>query len=137
MGHLVRMTEKIEVGPNQQNLEEICDLILNLSKGIRYVEIAMRNKTFTKSRSGLENILTQEETKNSIIDALDRWETRKKLAHKLGPPVYALAEYRNVKRITFPLSDKGLMLVTMDPEGFHEVIIKEIIEIKDMVDWNL
>ena len=41
-------------------------------------------------------------------------KTQKNLAHKLGKPVYAFAEYKNVKRSTSPLSDKGLILVTMD-----------------------
>ena len=131
------MREKIEVGPKQQNLEEICDLILNLNRGIRYVEIAVRDKTFTRIRPGIANILTPEETEKSIDDSLDRWKTRMKLAPKLGEPVYALAEYKKVKRVTIPIDHNGLILVTMDSEGFHEVIIKEIIKIKEMVNWNL
>ena len=131
------MTEKIEVGPKKENLEEICDLILNLSRGIRFVEIAVRGKTYSKIRSGVTSLLTPEETEKSIEDSLDRWETRMQLATKLGDPVYALAEYKKVKRITIPLHPKGIILVTMDSEGFHEVIIKEIIEIVEMVNWNL
>lgn len=133
----IELREKIQVGPNHENLEEICDLILNLNKGIRFVQIAVGDKTFTKIRHGVTSILTPEETARSIKESLYRWETRKNLSHKLGEPLYAMAEYAKIKRVTVPIPHNGIILVTMDSEGFHEVIIKEIIEIKDMVNWNL
>jgi hypothetical protein len=82
-------------------------------------------------REGLQNLLTPEETKESISDAITRWETRKKLSGKLGDPLYAMAIYKKVKRITLPINQKGLILVSMDPSGYHEVIIDEIVELKD------
>ena len=130
------MPEKIEVGPKLENLEEISDLILSLNHGIRYVEIAVRDKSHTKTRQGITNFLTPDETKKSIEDSLERWKTRRRLAPKLGEPVYAMAEYKKVKRITIPINPSGIVLVTMDSEGFHEVIIKEIIEIVGMIDWK-
>ena len=129
--------EKIKAGPNKQNLDEICDIILKLDRKIRFVEIAVKDKTFTKWRRGLVGNLTPKETEYSINDSLARWATRRKLAHKLGNPVYAMAEYENVKRITIPIEHDGIILVTMDSIGFHEVIIKEIVEIKEMINWNL
>ena len=121
----------------QSNLEEICDKILNLNPKIRFVEIVYKDKTHMKTRSGLDIFLTTKETEESIDGALTRWETRKKLADKLGEPVYAMAEYKKVKRITIPISDDGLLLVSMDTTGFHEVVLKEIIDIKEHVQWNL
>ena len=108
-----------------------------MDQKIRFVEIAVKGKTFTKIRPGLASNLTPAEIEESIVDSLARWKTRKKLSHKLGEPVYAIAEYKNVKRITIPVNHDGLILVTLDPTGFHEVIIKEIIEIKEMINWNL
>ena len=90
-----------------------------------------------KTRSGIDIFLTTEETEKSIDDALTRWATRKKLADKLGEPVYAMAEYKKLKRITIPINDDGLILVSMDPTGFHEVLLKEIIDIKEKLQWNL
>lgn len=129
--------EKIEAGPIGQNLEEISDMILNLDKKIRFVEIVVNDKKILKIRQGVENYLTSEETENSILDSLKRWETRRKLSHKLGEPVFAMAEYKKVKRLTFPIHSDGIILVTLDPEGFHEIIIKEIIEIIEMVNWKV
>jgi hypothetical protein len=129
--------EKIEARPKQKNLEEICDIILNMDQKIRFVQIAVRDKTFTKINPELASTLTPEETEEYIDDSLLRWETRKKLAPKLGEPIYGMVEYKNGKRITIPVKYGGLIGVTLDPAGFHEVIIKKIIEIKDMINRNL
>ena len=129
--------EKIEAMPKQKNLEEICNIILNMDQKIRFVQIAVRNKTFTKINSELASNLTPKETEEYIDDSLLRWETRKKLAPKLGEPIYGMVEYKDGKRITIPVKYGGLIGVSLDPSGFHEVIIKKIIEIKDLINRNL
>jgi hypothetical protein len=129
--------EKIEARSKQKNLEEICDIILNMDQKIRFVQIAVRDKTFTKINPELASTLTPEETEEYIDDSLLRWETRKKLAPKLGEPIYGIVEYKNGKRITIPVKYGGLIGITLDPAGFHEVIIKKISEIKDMINRNL
>jgi len=95
--------EKTEAGSKQKNLEEICDIILNMDQKIRFVQISVREKTFTKINPGLASNLTPEETEEYIDDSLLRWESRKKLAPKLGEPIYGLVEYKNGKRITIPV----------------------------------
>ena len=112
-------------------------MILKMDKKVRFVEIAIKDKTFTKWCSGLVGNLSPKETEESIEDSLTRWATRRKLAHKLGDPVYAMAEYEKVKRITIPINQDGIILVTLDVTGFHEIIIKEILEIKGMISWDL
>ena len=121
----------------QKVLEEVCDKILTMDRKIRFVEIIFKNKKYSKTRKGLKSILTSPETEVSIADSLLRWETRKKLAHKLGQPLYAFAEYEKVKRLTIPINHEGLILVSLDSFGFHEVILKEIIEIKEGISWDL
>lgn len=119
-----------------KDLEEVCRTILNLNEQVRFVEIIYKDNTFRKKRPDLQTLLSPEETEESIDDAIARWEFRKKLAHKLGDPLYAMTEYEKTTRVTIPMNHNGLILVSMDPEGFHEEIIKEIIELKDMIDWN-
>lgn len=108
-----------------------CNEIFKIDKKIRYVGIIDESRTYQKMREGLQCLLTTEETRESMNDAILRWETRKKLSKKTGEPTYAMAVYEKVKRITIPLDHNGLILVSMDPSGYHEVIIKEIIHIKN------
>ena len=111
--------------------EKFCNEVFKLDKNIRYIGIFDRNFSVIRMREGLKNLLTEEETRNSLVDTLSRWKTRKGLEKKLGKALYAMAEYEKVKRITIPLNDQGLILVSMDPSVFHEIITKEIIEIRD------
>lgn len=116
------------------DLERICEKILNIDQKIRFVEIAINDKIFRKLRPGLKSNLTPEEIESSIDDSLARWTTRNKLSNKIGMPLYALAEYEKVKRITVPVIDGGIMLVTLDSTASHDGIIKKIIEIKEMIN---
>jgi len=109
--------------------EQLGNQILNFDKTIRFVEIYHKGKKYRKLRKGVESYLNQEETEQSINDAILRWKTRVNLSSKLGEPIYAMAEYKKIKRITIPFPKDGLILVSLEPDGFHEIIIKELIEI--------
>ena len=124
-------------GMQQEELEEICSKILNVDSKIRFVEITLNGMNTAKTRQGLERFLDFSETKKSIDDSIARWETRKKLAPKLGDPLYAFAEYGKVKRITIPINNNGLILVSMDSAAYHELIIREIMEIKAQMNFNI
>ncbi len=109
--------------------EQLGNQILNLDKTIRFVEIYHKGRKYSKLRKDVKSFLTLEETEQSINDAILRWKTRVNLSSKLGEPVYAMAEYKKLKRVTIPFTKDGLILVSLEPDGFHEIIIKEIIEI--------
>lgn len=111
--------------------EKFCNEVFKLDKNIRFVGIFDGHFTLTKMRDGIQSYLTPEETKNSLIDTYSRWRTRQGLSKKLGSPLYAMAEYGKVKRITIPLNDNGLILVSTETACYHEIITKEIIAIRD------
>ena len=111
--------------------EKFCNEVFNLDIGIRFVGVFDGHFSLVKLRDGLQSLLTPEETKNSLIDTYSRWKTRQGLSKKLGKPLYAMAEYEKVKRITIPLNDDGLILVSTEPSTYHEIITKEILGIRD------
>ena len=111
--------------------EKFFDKILKFDRHIRYVGIGSKDEYHGKVRKNIENLLTPEESEQSIKDAFLRWKTRVKWTPKLGIPRYAMTEYEKVKRITFPLNNEQLVLITMDPAGYDEIIIKELIETVD------
>jgi len=49
-----------------------------------------------------------------------------------------MAEYEKVKRITIPINDDGLILVSAEPSVNHETITKEILSIRDkyQLEWS-
>ena len=111
--------------------EKFCDEVLKLDKKIRFVGIFDGHYRLIKMRKGLQSLLSDQETENSIIDNFSRWRTRQGLSKKLGKPLYAMAEYEKVKRFTIPINDDGLILVSAEPSISHEIITKEILGIRD------
>jgi hypothetical protein len=55
---------------------------------------------FSQHREGMKNLLSPEESKKSLVLAINAWKIRNGLASKIGKGKYALAEYEKIKRIT-------------------------------------
>jgi hypothetical protein len=80
-------------------------------------------------REGVKNLLTPEETKRSNLQALARWGLRNVLAAKIGKGKYAMAEYEKIKRITVPLANGHLLLITTEVEADHRIIINNVLKL--------
>jgi len=115
----------------QVDYEKFCDEIFKLDRKIRYIGIFRNNDTFFKMRDGVKNLLTPNQTIWSLKDIHSRWKTRESLSSKLGRQLYAMAEYEKIKRITIPIDEESFILLTTEPDLYHEIITKEILDIRD------
>jgi len=111
--------------------KKFCLEVFKLDKKIRYVGIFYKNFSVVEMREGLQNLLSSEETRKSLEDTNTRWKIRESLKNKLGKPLYAMAEYEKVKRITIPIGNEGIILISIEPSLYHEIITKEILQIRD------
>ena len=104
--------------------------IININPRIRLVTICDSNGRvmYSEHREGVKNLLTPEESKESLELALNSWKTRTKLASKIGKGKYVLAEYEKIKRITMPLGDDDhhLLYITTEVQADHSNIIHRI-----------
>ena len=102
--------------------------IMNIDQKIRLVTICDINGKVMSSdhRQGVKNLLSPEESKESLELAANSWKIRSKLTSKIGKGKYVLAEYEKIKRITMPLGDNHLLYVTTEPEADHSNIINRI-----------
>lgn len=110
---------------------KLCKDILNLDPKVRYAGVCDETGT-TKhggQREGVKNLLTSEETKKSNMQALARWGLRNALVPKIGKGKYSMAEYEKLKRITFPLEESELLLVTTEVDANHKKIINNILDL--------
>jgi hypothetical protein len=112
------------------NPVEVCDSILKINPKIRYVGIYYQGTYFSRPREGLKSLLEESEVKNSAIGAVKRWETRLALAKKLGNAIYSMTKYEKVNRITFPIGDDGLILVSTEKDLDPNFISDKILDIR-------
>lgn len=110
---------------------KLCKDILNLDPKIRFAGVCDESGEikYGGQREGIKNLLSSDETKRSNLQALARWGLRNSLASKIGKGRYAMAEYEKIKRITVPLENYHLLLVTTELETDHGKIIDNILKL--------
>jgi hypothetical protein len=111
--------------------DEICEVLLRIDPSIRYVGILDGEKITFRKRTGIYSLLNTSENIKSATHALMRWQSRRVFAAKFGMPLYAMAEYKLVKRITMQLKGNTLLLVSTDKDAPHDKIIKKLLKIKE------
>jgi hypothetical protein len=115
--------------------------IISIDPHIRLVTIcdSTGKVMYSEHRPGVTNLLTTDESKESLELAINSWKKRIKLAPQIGKGKYVLAEYEKIKRITIPLDgsesteDGGgyyLLYITTEIGADHSNIIKSIGQIK-------
>ncbi len=98
------------------NYKMLLNTIMNSDKNIRFslVSDMYGNIVNSKHRDGESNFLSEDETKHSLVNSAESWRTRKDHSEKIGKGKYAFVEYEKICRITMPLDDERLLLVTTD-----------------------
>ena len=111
--------------------DSLCKHILNVDPKVRFAGICDDSGEikYGGQREGIKNLLSPEETKRSNLQALARWGLRNALAAKTGKGKYAMAEYEKIKRITVPLENDHLLLVTTEVEADHGRIINNVLKL--------
>jgi len=109
----------------------LCKSILVLDSKIRFAGICDESGEIKHGgqKEGVENILSNEETRKSNLQALARCGLMNSLSSKIGRGKYAMAEYEKIKRITIPLDDDHLLLITTEIEADHAQIISNALKL--------
>jgi len=105
--------------------------VLKVDPSIRYAAIQNNaGRIITGGfRENITPILNDEELQMMHHYASQRWQTRKNIEHKLGSAKYAMAEYDKIKRISFPIDEKHLLMVTTELNTDHTNVISKILEL--------
>ena len=121
---------------SHSDCENFFDEVLKLDENIRYVAI-YDGQYHAKFRDGVQGYFKEEEIKSSLSEAQKRWAFRKNLSFKIGAPKFAMAEYAKVNRITFPLGNEAVILVTTELGIDISKLVDKIIEIRNPLNNDL
>ncbi len=112
---------------------KLCSMVMEANKYARYAAVCDRDGEvlWNSRRNNVEHLLTEEETNESLKRAVASWHSREHLAEKLGDGRYAIVGYDNLTRITVPLKNDHLLLVTV--EGKKPQYLGDIVNIVDYV----
>src|ERR1051325_4663183 len=96
--------------------KRIHNYIMNFDPNIRLVTICDINGKimYSSYRQGVKNLLTPEESRRSLEQAVNAWKIGSEAAPKVGMAKYVLAEYEKIKCIIMPLGGSHLLYITTE-----------------------
>jgi hypothetical protein len=111
--------------------DNLCKAVIDIDSKIRFAGICDESGEikYGGQKEGVKNFLTNEETRKSNLQALEGWGLRKSLSPKTGRGKYAMTEYEKIKRITIPLDDEHLLLITTEVGADHVQIISNVLKL--------
>ena len=112
---------------NNVDYGKFFDRVMELDPTIRLVAI-YDGRFRAKSRDGMQRNLEDDEIKSSMVEAQNRWIYRKKMSSKIGEPKFAMAQYGKVNRITMPLDDSGVILLTTELDADINGLTDKVLE---------
>jgi len=123
------MDPKIFNKNSSENMQLECKEILSLDNSIRFVGMCSKEGKLlnVKYRDGITPLITDRELLYAIIKSVERNIVRKESEEKLGPSLYSVAAYANVKRATISVNG-GLLFVSFEGNGNEFTIINKIRE---------
>ena len=113
------------------NFDNFYDKIMSIDSTIRYAAVQNTDgeSICGQIREGITPYLSDDEIKMMHYYAGQRWDTRKRIAHKIGNAKYAMAEYDKIKRFTFPMDEEHLLMITTEITSEPSNIIPKVREL--------
>jgi hypothetical protein len=106
--------------------EEIMDIDPNIRFAASY-----DGQFNAKYRDGIQGYFNDEEVRSFLSKAQRRWDSRKQMSLKIGDPKFAMAQYGKINRITVPLENDGVILVTTELDVDINKLVTGIIETRN------
>ncbi len=109
--------------------EKLLNIIMDLDENVRFAGICNMegHLELKKQREGVEPLLSPSETDETLQNAVSSWKSRMKHYDKIGKGLYTLAVYEKLRRVTIPLPDNYLLLLTIGKEGGQKQIVDRIL----------
>lgn len=107
-----------------------CEKIILLDDSIRFVGVSSTDGTLLdlKYRDSINPLLSDDAFKNSVKRTALRHNSRCEDVGDMGMPLYTVTSYENVKRVTIPMGDKLLLLVSFERNNDEVKIINKILK---------
>ena len=101
---------------NKINYKNLLEKIIQSDNVIRFALICNEFGTIEEKsqRNGGSLLLSEYDTDKLVREGVSSWHYRKQLSQKIGEGQYAMAVYDKIVRITIPLDDDHMLLVTLD-----------------------
>ena len=101
---------------SENDYQNLLKKIIQSNEAVRFTAICLNFGTITDKaqRDGVSLLLSERDTEKLVGEAIHSWHTRRLYEQKIGKGHYAMAVYDKIIRMTIPLNEFQILLVTLD-----------------------
>lgn len=101
---------------NENEYADLLDQIIHSNDAIRLAAICGNFGTITEKavRDGVKLYLSDRDTEKLLAESIHSWKTRRLFSQKIGNGQYAIAVYDKLIRLSIPINEYQILLVTME-----------------------
>ena len=110
---------------------KLCSEILKLTSKIRFAGVysSVNGKVYSKQSDRIDRIVSEDQTYQTLVHAYMRWKTRQGMSDTLGEPIYAMAKYPTINRITLRCGEKSILMISTDQELEPPEIVDDVLKL--------
>ena len=114
--------------------EKLLNMLMDFNDSIRFAAVCNTSGdiVWNSQRKGVKNIVPLDETKQTIMRAIEAWAQNTNLENHVGSGLYSIASYEKIKRITVPLADGNLLFISVNNPPTKNSKTKSYGQIADM-----
>ena len=109
-------------------------MIMDFNKFVRFAAVSNDKGEILwhSQRKGIKNIVPYEETKQTILRAINAWKENLRVTDHVGSGLYSISSYEKIKRITVPLGDGNMLFVSINNDPLADAKTKSYGRIAEM-----
>ena len=104
-----------------EKYEKLLNMLMDFNKLVRFAAVSNDKGEILwhSQRDGIKNIVPFEETKQTIVRAINAWRENSRVSQIVGSGLYSISAYEKIKRISVPLDDGNILFVTLNNEPLN------------------
>ena len=125
--------------------EQLLNMIMDFNESVRFAAVSDSNGQllWNSQRDGVSNIVPIEKTKATMSRSRTEWDAYSSASEHIGNGMYSITSYAKIKRITIPLPDGNMLVVSVSNKPMknakhtsygHLVQMGEILSIVEFVE---
>jgi len=117
-----------------EKYEQLLNMLMDFNKSIRFGAVCnpQGELLWHSRREGIKNIVPYEDTKQTILRAIEAWKDNSEITDNVGSGLYSITSYEKIKRITIPLGDGNTLFISVNNEIPSKTKIKSYGHLAEM-----
>ena len=117
-----------------EKYEKLLNMLMDFNKSVRFAAVSNDKGEILwhSQRDGIKNIVPYEETKQTILRAINAWNENFRIKEHAGSGLYSISSYEKIKRITVPLGDGNTLFLTLNNDPLDKAKTKSYGKLAEM-----